>query len=197
VGPSQLALWFLCGLGTAIFAAVQPMRRRTAVVCAIAFAAGAWWADLGVPFEATPAILGCMTAAIAALYLTGPWRPVYAVGLAGLLAGVWVGPLEAEGLPLIPAAMVAAVVPLVSARLRLRHAAFAPPALRDEALLFALALGLVVAAAPTIVDGWHAATNLKMQGQASQGAAAIPAWTLSLSAAALVVGGLYSLWSRR
>jgi hypothetical protein len=195
VDASQLALWFVCGLGTAIFAALHPMRRGAAVAFAVSAVAGAWWSYVGVPIDASPATLGGIVASIAALYLTRAPRPVYAIALAGLLAGVWLGTLTSAGWPL--AAAVAGAVPLISARLRARHAAFAPPPLRDEALIFALALGVVVAAAPTIVDGWHAATNLKMQAPEPGSAAVIPAWTLSLSGAALFLGGLYSLWSRR
>jgi hypothetical protein len=197
VDTSSLGLWFVCGLGAAIFSAAGPASGRAALAGAAGFAIGVWW--LSQPFAPTATLVGCLVAVTAAFCLLRRLRPLYAMGLAGLLAGVWVGPLEAEGVPLVVAALFAAAVPVASARLRGSGRAFAPPALRDEALLFAVMLGLVVAAMPTVIDGWHAAANLKLQGTDAAGAAGagMPLWTSTISCAALVGGGLYSLWSRR
>ena len=94
---------------------------------------------------------------------------------------------------------VAVSLPAISAWLRLRRPGFAPPRLREEALLVMVALGLSMAALPGISEGWHAAVNLSVQGgPADPGpSAAMPGWTLIVASAALVCGGLFSLWSRR
>lgn len=188
-----LVLSFVCGIGAAVFAALQPMSRAAVLACAAAFIAAAAWTRL---FGASPAIIGSGVAMAAALHLVRTPRPFYAGVLAGWLAGTWLALLQAQGLPLGGAAAVA-VIPLSSAWLRRTRAEFAPQIVREESLLFIVVLALVAAAAPTVVDGWHAAGNLKVQGPDTARAAAIPAWALAVASAALAGGGLYSIWSRR
>jgi hypothetical protein len=160
-----------------------------------AFAVGTWW--VGQPFApSTPAVAIAVTVMAAWILIRAP-RGSYAIVMAGLLAGLWTGVLRYQGLPLPAAALIAAGVPIVSARLRTRRTAFAPPALREEALLFMVILGVVAAAAPGISDGWRAATNLNLQGAGSEQETVIPMWTLLMASVALVSGGLFSLWSRR
>ena len=128
-----------------------------------------------------------------------PERP-YAAVIAGLLGGIWSAVLTGQGLSSLAAIPAAAAVPAISAFLRARSATFAPPALVEEALVVLTAVGIAAAALPGIADGWRAAVNLSVQGSQSPSAvrdAAVPIWTLAAASAALISGGLFTLWSRR
>ena len=192
-----LTLWFVCGLGTAILAAAVPLSRTAVAAAVAAFAASAWWAQQ--PFApATPAI--AVTAGLMAVWQVAraPRRP-YAAVVAGMLAGFWTAVLNQQGLAWLLAVPLAAIVPIVSAYLRARRPAFAPPGLREEALLVLAIVGIAGAALPGMADGWQAAVNLSAQGGPPSNPAdtALPIWTLATASLALVSGGLFSLWSRR
>jgi hypothetical protein len=195
VDISLLALWFVCGLGTAVFAAAAPRTRPAVVVAVGAFAIGAWW--IRQPFAPTTSAVAVAAALIGAAELIRERRPVLVLGTAGLLAGIWTGVLEFQGAPTVAAIAVACAVPVGSAFLRGRRPAFAPPQLREEALLFIVILGVIAGAAPGITEGWRAATNLNLQGGEVERDVAMPLWTLAVASAALLSGGLFSLWSRR
>ena len=193
-----LALWFVCGFGTAILVAVTPLSRASATLAVTAFVAGAWWAQQAF---APPAPAVALAAALSAIWqvIRAPQRP-YAAGMAGLLGGIWTAVLAGQGLPPLAAIAVAAVLPASSAFLRARSAAFAPPELVEEALIVLGVVGIAAAAFPGIDEGWRAAVNLSVQGGQSTTVApetALPVWTLAVASAALISGGLFSLWSRR
>jgi hypothetical protein len=197
VDIASLALWFVCALGTAALAAVGPQSRAGSVLGMAGFALAAWW--IRQPFAPSTAAVAIVVAVAAALELVRPRQQPYAIVLAGWLAGVWSGVLQVQGMPLTAAMVVAATLPAASAYLRIRRPAFAPAALREEALLFLVILGVVSAAAPGIAEGWRAAGNLNMHsGEAvASPTAGMPMWTLVVASAALLTGGLFSLWSRR
>jgi hypothetical protein len=191
-------LWFVCGLGTAILVAATRLSRTGAVLGVLAFAAGAWWARQ--PFAPSAAMVATSAALVAVWQIVRLPRRPYAAIMAGLLAGIWTTVLESQGLPLLVAIPVAALVPITSAWLRVRRPDFAPPALVEEALVLLAVVGIAAAALPGIADGWHAAVNLSVPGGSSANAAAapeMPAWTLAVASAALALGGLFSIWSRR
>ena len=193
---AALGLWFVCGLGAASFAALVPVSARVALGCPVPYIAGVWW--IQQPFAPSTAVIGLAAALVAGVYLLRAPRPEFAIGLAALLAGVWAGVMELQGLPLGVAVIASLIVPVASAWLRATRPAYAPPRLREEALLFVMVLGVIAAAAPTVLDGWRAAAVLNLQGGGQETAvAAIPAWTLTVATGALVSGGIYSLWSRR
>jgi len=132
--------------------------------------------------------------------VTRPPKRPYAAVMAGVLAGLWTAALNEQGLPALVAIPAAAMLPVASAYLRARRDVFAPPALREEALLVLAVVGTAAAALPGIAEGWHAEVNLRVQGGQSAAPSvdtAMPAWTLAIASAALVSGGLFSLWSRR
>ena len=190
------ALWFVCGLGTAVFGAVAPPSGAGIAAGLTGIAAGSWW--IRQPFAPSPAAVAVAVALIATLLLVRPRRLPYAAATAGLLAGIWSAVLQWQGLPAAGAIGAAATVPIASAYLSTRRPAFAPAALREEALLFLVLLGVVAAAAPGIAEGWRAALTLNVQSEAGTPApAAMPPWTLFAASAALVSGALFSLWSRR
>lgn len=163
-----------------------------------AFALGTWWARQ--PFAPSTATVALAAAVIAVWQVVRPPQRPYAAIVGGLLAGIWTAVLAAQGLPLLAAIPVAALLPAASAWLRVRRAAFAPPALVEEALLLLAVVGIAAAALPGVAEGWHAAVNLSIRGGQSTNATpetAMPIWTLALASAALLSGGLFSIWSRR
>lgn len=187
------ALSLLCSLASVAFGTLDA-RLRANVAVALAFAL----ASIGVRPNGLPdpVWVGGIVAALGIVALVRPssWTVVAACG--GALAGIWVSMLEVIGLPLPAAVTVAAVPVVVAAYLTRTKPDFAPVALREEALLVVLVLGIVVAIAPGIVAGWQSAAilNLQQQEVASQ---AVPAWTLLLTLGAAATGGLYTVWMRR
>lgn len=193
-----LALWFVCGFGTAILVAVTPLSRVGAAMAVGAFVAGAWWAQQ--PFSPSPAAVALVAALMATWQVVRAPQGPYAAGVAGLLGGIWTAVLAGQGLPPLAAVAVAVLLLASSAFLRARSAAFAPPALVEEALIVLGVVGIAAAALPGIAEGWRAAVNLSVQGGQSANTAremAVPMWTLAVASAALISGGLFSLWSRR
>ena len=163
----------------------------------MAFVASAWWAQQ--PFAPTTPAIALAAGLMAIWQVVRAPRGPYSALVAGLLAGFWTAALNQQGLPLSIAIPAAAILPAMSAYLRARQPAFAPPALREEALLVLGVVGIAGAALPGMADGWHAAVNFSAQGgQPSNPAdAPLPVWALAAASVALVSGGLFSLWSRR
>ena len=186
------ALWMLCALGAATFAATAAPRRRWLVALAIGFLA-----VLMLPgAQPDPEVAGLCAAFGAIVYL---FRPRYAwLGfvLGGALAGMLVQVFGLVGGPVAVAAPLVAVGLAGTAWLARTRPDFAPEALREEALLIVCTLGLGVAVLPSVLDGWQAAANLntRMENVAQQ---AIPVWVLSVVATSTLLGAAYALWSRR
>jgi len=195
--------WALCGLAPIVFAAVAASRRadapaRTwtapAVVAAAFVATTAWMFAFGLP---SPELLGIAAALGAGAQLLKP-VPIALPALSGVLAATWGGLLSAQGVPLGAALAAGAVIPVVAAACAATRPVFAPPAMRDEALMLVGALGLMAATLPGVVDGWRAAVNLTAQANGDTAAAeAIPTWALAVGSSSLLLGAVYSLWSRR
>jgi hypothetical protein len=197
VDISLLSLWFVCALGSAIFGALASPAASSAMAFILSFVAAALWT--WHPLAAPPVTASLFAVLFAGVSLVRGARPLYAAAAAGLLAGFWTDALRAQGLPSVAAVVVAPSIALLSAWLSVSRRGFATELLREEALIFALVLGVVAAAAPSVTEGWRAATNLNVQAQDTQGTAAtaIPVWTIALASTALLSGGAYSLWSRR
>ena len=162
------------------------------------FAVAVWWGQQ--PGAPTTAEISLAAGLMAIWQLVRSPRPIYAATMAGALAGLWTSVMTGPGMPLLAAIPLAGALPIAAALLRKRRPGFAPPALREEALLLLAALSMAAAALPGILEGWHAAVNLSVKGGPSAGPAAdaiIPGWTIAVGSAALVSGGLFSIWSRR
>jgi hypothetical protein len=187
------ALWLLCVLGMVAFAASAARRARELAYMAIGWAAAVGWtATVGPP---APEVVGSIAFGGALLYLFRPRYAWAAAACGGVLAGVAATLLGLMGAPragsiVATALVVAGVVWLVR-----RRPAFAPEVVREEALLVIGALGLGVAMLPRVLDGWQAAVNLGAQAEPAR--AMVPAWTVFVLATSSVLGGAYSLWSRR
>src|SRR5262245_35406090 len=133
----------------------MPVPKRALLWGAVAYGSGVWW--IHQAFAPSTSLVGVATALTALAYLLKAPGPALAAVAAGLLAGVWTGVIEFQGVPLVVAAVLSIGVPGLSLWSRARRPVYAPPRLREEALVFVVALGVIASAAPTIVDGWHAA----------------------------------------
>jgi hypothetical protein len=186
------ALWTLTGVGTVVFAALAGRTWRARAAAAIAFAAatavGAW---AGPP---PPAPTGLLVAGAAVTLLLRPGLRFVSPLIAGALAGFWGIMLGAQEVPL--ALAIPAGAGIVGPLLLARPDTFAPPRMRDEALFILTIVGAATAMVPGVQDGWRAALALSVQSPPAA-ALPLPAWTLGVGVTALLLGGLYSLWSRR
>jgi hypothetical protein len=188
------ALLMLCGLGAAIFATTAAGKRWSIVALAVGFTL----ATIFIRPEALPdpGWTGSIVAGVALLEVFRRdvrWLPLLC---AGALGGLWSALLQIQGLPLAAAVPLAAVVPGAAAYLASSRKTFAPEALRDEAMLAMVALGLAVAIIPEVTSGWQSALALN-RDQGSRPNQIIANWALVLSAGSVVLGGLYSLLRRR
>ena len=187
------ALGMLCALGAVVLAAAPDPSRRSHASAAMLFCLGVGWtAWSGVP---PVQVVGCLAAAGAAVFLLRPTWELAAAGLGGALAGVWSGILVTLGLTRWVAVPLTFAV-LTVATLARRNPEFAPPHLRDEALVVVCALALCVAMLPGVLDGWGAAQSLTVQ-PADMQRQVIPTWALTMTGSALGLGAGYALWSRR
>jgi hypothetical protein len=186
-----LGLWLLCGLASAVFATSAVGWRRHA-----ALAAGFIAAALIVRPDRTPDLVwaGSVVAAVAALELLRPRTGLLAAACGGAAAGISVSLFQLEGVVLPLALLLAALPMAVSAVLVDLSPRFAPPRLRDEALLIVLLLAVLVAAAPGVTGGWQSATMLNLGEK--QARMAVPGWALAVGAISIVAGGLHRIWVR-
>jgi hypothetical protein len=116
----------------------------------------------------------------------------------GALAAIWAGLLQVEGVPAAVAWPLAAVLPIGCSLLSRRNPAFAPPLLREDGLVLVVVIGLGVAGAPGVLEGWRSALALNLVDKTAAAGAgtAIPVWTVCLVAASMMGGGMYAWWRR-
>jgi hypothetical protein len=183
----------LCSLASVAFATAD-IRLRGHVAVAVGFVLAATMVAPGQLPD--PVWVGSGVAVLAVIGLARPGCAVLVVAGGGALAGIWMAMLRVEGLPLPAAAFVAGAPSALAALLSRRRPQFAPTPLREEALLVVLVLGIAVAAAPGVAAGWQSAVILNLQ-QKEVASQAVPAWTLLLTLGAAMVGGLYTVWTRR
>jgi len=189
-----LALWMLCALGAATFAAAAAPRRRWLVALAIGFVfAVALWGP-GPPVD--PEMIGLFAAVSGTLYLFRPRYAWLAMMLGGAVAGMLIPVLGLLGAPALLTAPLIALGMAGTVWLAKTRPVFAPETLREEALLIVCTLGLAVAVLPSVLDGWQAARNLNVPVE-NVAREAIPAWTLTVVATSTLLGAAYALWSRR
>ena len=153
---------------------------------------------LGPTQEPDPAWVGGTVALVAGLSLGWPDPRMQSLtGVAsGALAGVWGVLLQRQGLPVVPALVLAASLPAAAVFLTVRRATFAPTALKEEALLAMCGLGLAVAVGPTVATGWGSAGALNLDPAAGVRQVA-ETWVILLSGVSIGLGGWYSLRRRR
>jgi hypothetical protein len=186
-------LWLVCLLGSATLAAAAARRPRALIGLAVGLVATAMLPANSLP---DPEVVGVVAAGAAALHLFSPRRAWIAAVLGGALAGQSAGVMTLVGVPTPISAGVMAGLVAVTVYLTRTHADFAPDVLLEDALLLLTALGLTVAVLPSLLDGWQAAANLNIPGEAFA-RSVIPAWTWSIVVLSMVLGGVSALWSRR
>jgi hypothetical protein len=189
------ALWMLCALAGVVFAAVSARDWRQ--LAAFTIAAAAAMLLIGPARLPDASWVGVAAAAAAAWHLTRPRFAVLSASVGGAVGGLSAAIVELHGAPAPVAIVVVIASLLASAWLALKRRHFAPEAIRDEALVAIMLLGLGVAVVPGILDGWQAAANLTVASSQPESRAAIPAWTVAIVGSATALGAVYSLWSRR
>jgi hypothetical protein len=199
MSSSLYAVWMLCALGSAVFAAAAAIRVRgismawrASATAGATFAIATTWTAVGAP---RPEQVGLAAAIGAGMHLARP-TSVVPCALAGTMAGAWGALAAAQGLSWFLAVPAGLTIPMSAAALARRRPGFAPPQIHDEALLVIAVCGLGLAMLPGVVEGWHAAVNLNL-GSRDVVARAAPVWTLAVVVAAAASGGVYALWSRR
>ena len=185
----------VCGLAAPILAATPHPGRRASLPAAAAGAlASLWW--LGPYPVPDVAWIGAAVAIAAAVPL---WRPqtssLLTAAAAGAASGASMSMLHAAGASWPVAVPIAAVPLLVSWMLTGRWPRFAPPTVREEALLLLGGLGVGVAMLPSVFQGWRSAIALNAHDDGS-GGLAVPVWTLLVAGASVLLGGGYSAWRR-
>ena len=189
------ALALLSGLSSPVFAATpRPSLWLRLLLIAAGFAAAAWFLSGRTPDAARTA---ASLAAVGAARLAWPTRlePVMPLASGAAAAVLW-RVLGAQALPQSLAIVVATLPGLASAWFTTARPQFAPPRLRDEALLLVLAFGVVVAVVPAFAEGWHAALSLNAQSMSTQ-PAPVPLWTATTAASVVALGAGYSAWRYR
>jgi hypothetical protein len=91
---------------------------------------------------------------------------------------------------LSPAALL-----VVAAGFGMSRPKFAPAAIRDDGLILIAAMGLLLAVAPGLAEGWRSAVTLNV-GERGASSQAVPVWVLVMGGASLGLGGAYSVWRR-
>ncbi len=186
-------LWMLSALGAIAFGATAARSWRRVA----AFAAGAVSGAGGVAVGGLPdaPVAGAAAAGAVVLYLLRPrWAPL-AIATGGALGGLLPELLWLQGVPRYAAWPAAAIVVTLPVWLGRSRPGFAPPVLQDDALLGVLAIGIVLAVLPGIMDGWQSALALNISATGSGGS--LSPWLVAVVLGALLLGALHSVWSRR
>jgi hypothetical protein len=206
VTPIIDALLMLCGFAAAVFATYDiGTADSTPRVSYAPSGAVAAWPTIALGFVLTSAWLapgrsasavwvGGIVAAVAAVQLLRPVHAATLVFAAGCLAALWSSLIQAQGLPQPLAMPIGAALPLVSASLSRRRASFAPGHLQEETLLAVLALGLAVAVAPTLVEGWRSAHAFNVADERVP--PRMPAWTAAFAGLSAALGVFWTWWRR-
>lgn len=189
------ALLMIGALGAAVFAATANVKREALGTLALGFVLATIFIRPEVLPD--PRWTGCIVAGVAVLHIFRPHLRWPALLCGGALAGFWSALLQIQGLGRGPSLAIAAAIPAVAAGLALWRRDFAPESLREEAMLVMVVLGLMVAMIPEISEGWRSALALNRADENAQANQVMSGWVLVLSAASVVLGGLYSLLRRR
>ena len=189
------AFGILCGLACVVFATAASSRRLDLVTMSLGFVATAVWSVvwIGPQDRPDPAWVGLLVVAVATLGLLRPGLQIFSAVSAGVLGGLWAWFLQTQGLSLVVALLLPAAL-LGIAVFAGRRPDFAPPSIREEALLLVGCLGLIVALGPELLAGWRSAAALNAASVPSR---AIEGWVLLVGATSIVAGGLTVLVRER
>jgi hypothetical protein len=172
-----------CGVDRAALAALLG-------AIAVTSAVFAWLGALDVSAQAF-----CIVAASATALARPSWKWLPPLA-AGIVAAGWISILRAQGLPWLPAALLASAVLAVACVLAARRAGFAPAEMRDEALVIVGLFALLLAVGPDVVAGWQAGMALMAEPLSAEGPDVGPWWAGAVLGSAML-GGAYAAWKRR
>lgn len=186
------AAGILAALAATVLAAHTTGRKAAATLAAAGIVAAAVFRWAGVPDVSNWAF--CMAAALGTVLVRPRWW--FAPLAAGVCAAAWISILEVQGLPWLPAALLAVSVTGVAVGLAQRRAGFASAEVRDEAVVLVSCFALLLALGPELVDGWRSATALAAE-PLSADVPSVGPWLGAFVIGCLLMGGVYSLWKRR
>lgn len=189
-----MALWLVAMLATPVFAAVAASSYRALFVgAATAVASFVWMAAGTGPLAELAGVAATLGSAVV---LVRPHAYVAAAVAGGLLAGTCGALAFTYGAGWFGSFGVGMAMPVLTTVLARRSAGFAPPRVREEALLLSGVGGLVAAIGPGVSEGWRAAQALTAvsDGNAMR---AVPVWVLAAAVASAIAGAGCALWSRR
>ncbi|MEQ1946996.1 MAG: hypothetical protein ABL995_07395 [Bryobacteraceae bacterium] len=196
VTPFFHGLLLVTVLGVAVFTAGIARDRASMGSLILGFVSTAWC------FHASrlpdPVWVGTLSAMVAALQLFRPRYRLVSAFAGGALAGLCGSLGSALGIAAPFGTAFGALEAGLIAYLSFRNPRFAPRSLRDEALLGILGFGAAIALLPGVLAGWQTATALNAGVQDKNSVSiTIPVWTMTIGAAAMISGGLFSLWRHR
>jgi hypothetical protein len=196
VQTGLFALQILCALAALAFAAEAAVRPRRWLPLAAAAAATLTASFLSTRAPDVSALAALLAAGALSAIVWPHQRPTAAALSAGVATGVGLALMRQEGAPAWVAALLAIVPTALAWWLSQSRPRFAPLAMRDEALVLLLVIGVAVALLPGVLDGWRTAVSLNVSaGDPSR--LALPSWALAVSGAAIALGGCYSAWRHR
>ena len=187
----HLAIEQLCGLAAVVFATTSRGIRGAALLFA-GFICG-----LGLPVP-SPGWTGAFVATIAVLVLMDLHSPTTALAsplASGLTGGLCSQMLAGHGMATWLAWPLVAGFVAASAIASQRNPRFAGREIREDALAALAALGLFVAAAPSVAAGWRTARGMNLAANDLAGPALHSGLLLGV-AAVVALGGLYTLRRR-
>lgn len=191
VSLSLQALWLLCGIGAVVFS-TGPVAPRRLTAIGVGFGLTAWILRDGVP---DPATVAGFAALVAGCKIYRPSWTTLPAFCGGLLAAVLAVLLRDQGLSAPLALVLAAAIPALSVGLASRSSKFAPEDMLEEGVLLMLVLGLGAAVGPALLEGWRSAGAMNVAAEAANHV--MPAWVLSVAAASILLGGVWSMWRHR
>ncbi|HEY1240281.1 MAG TPA: hypothetical protein VGF16_06970 [Bryobacteraceae bacterium] len=192
MAPYTQGFWLFCGLGACVFAALATNWRRVVFLTA-GFIAATAWVRLGRMPD--PAWMEGLAVCIVILIFMRPKFVWVAIVFGGILASLLGSLLQFEGVGVFPAMLSPAALLVVSVGFGMCRPKFAPAAIRDDALILIAVLGLLLAVAPGLAEGWRSAVTLNV-GERGASSQAVPVWVLVMGGASLGLGGAYSVWRR-
>ena len=188
----------LTALAATVFAGSRGVERGSlaaslAALLATSAVTSSLFAWFGPPDVSTLAF--CIVAASAAALARPSWQwlPPLAAGIGS--AG-WISVLRTQGLPWLPAALLAAAVLLAACVLAARRIGFAPAEMRDEALVIVGLFALLLAVGPDVMEGWQAGVALTAEPLSAEGPEVGP-WLGAVILGSAMLGGAYTVWKRR
>lgn len=189
--------WTLFALASCVFISASAGPRVRPLPDLLTFAGGYVAAALLslAGWSVEPSAVAALCAAFAGTQLVWAGLQAGAFAAAGVVSALSAAFLKDSGAPVAVAWTMSLLLPGLTVVLRARVVDFAPDRIREEALLFVLASGLLAAAAPEVLAGWESAMALNGSALPSSGEV-VPGWVL-IGLGLAVVAGAASRWWRR